>query len=385
MLAAKVEDSVAPLANRLTLSWMDHRDPDLFREILAAVEAVASRGAFTLGEEVEAFEHDFARYCGTSRAVGISSGTEALVLALRALEIGPGDEVVVPANSFIATAEAVSLVGATPRFADVDPETALVTAELVEAALSEKTRCILPVHLYGRTVDLDPILELAGAAGAWVVEDAAQAHGAYYRGRRVGSIGICGCFSFYPAKNLGAWGDGGALATDDADLADRIRLLRAHGEAPRYHHQVVGTTARLDALQAAVLRIKLRRLDGWNDRRRSVAGALTQALAGAATATPAPPEAGHDHVFHQYVVRTASRDALREHLDREGIETGVHYPVPIHLAPAYSGLPVPEGGLPGAEALADSICSLPVHPGMSRDDVARLAAAVHQFEEGKDG
>ena len=367
-------------ADPLPLGWMDHNEPRLLSELLEAVEGVARKGAFTLGEEVEAFEQEFAAYCETGFAIGVSSGTEALALVLRALEVGPGDEVIVPANSFIATAEAVSLVGATPRFADVDPETAVVSAELVEAALSERTRCIIPVHLYGRVADLDPILKLARDAGAPVIEDAAQAHGARYRGRRVGSLGLCGCFSFYPAKNLGAWGDGGAVVTDDPELADRVRLLRAHGERPRYHHRLAGTTGRLDAIQAAVLRIKLRLLDGWNDRRRKVAASLTEALAGADVATPAPPTDACDHVFHQYVVRSPDRDGLRDHLEGMGIGAGVHYPVPIHLAPAYAERGPGVGSLPGAESLASTVLSLPVHPGVGEDDVARVAAAVREFE-----
>jgi dTDP-3-amino-3,4,6-trideoxy-alpha-D-glucose transaminase len=366
-------------ADPVPLSWLDHRDSALLSELLETVESLARRGSFTLGEEVKAFEEEFAAYCGTRQAVGVSSGTEALVLALRALGVGPGDEVVVPANSFIATAEAVSLVGATPRFADVDADSALLTAESLEPALSARTRCIIPVHLYGRTVDLDPILVRAEQVGARVVEDAAQAHGARYQGRRVGSLGACGCFSFYPAKNLGAWGDGGALVTDDARIADTVRLLRAHGERPRHHHRLVGTTARLDAVQAAILRVKLRRLDAWNAKRRSLAADLTGALAGASVATPPPPGLGHDHVFHQYVVRAPERDALRAHLAERGIETGVHYPVPIHLTPAYS----PRGGrparLPCTERLANTVCSLPVHPGLDARDITHMASAVREF------
>jgi dTDP-3-amino-3,4,6-trideoxy-alpha-D-glucose transaminase len=361
------------------LSWLDHREPALLTELLQAVESLARRGSFTLGEEVEAFEEEFAAYCGTREAVGVSSGTEALVLGLRALGVGPGDEVVVPANSFIATAEAVSLVGAMPRFADVDADTALLTAESLEPALSVRTRCIIPVHLYGRTVDLDPILVRAEEVGARVVEDAAQAHGACYRGRRVGSFGACGCFSFYPAKNLGAWGDGGALITDDPRIADRVRLLRAHGERPRYHHRLVGTTARLDAVQAAILRVKLRRLDAWNTKRRSLAAALTSALVGTSVATPPPPGLGRDHVFHQYVVRAAERDALRAHLAEQRIETGVHYPVPIHLTPAYSPRGDRPARLPCAERLANTVCSLPVHPGLDARDIAHVASAVREF------
>jgi dTDP-3-amino-3,4,6-trideoxy-alpha-D-glucose transaminase len=375
---AAVQGAPRP-AHPVPLTWLDYRDPALLAELLETVERTARRGSFTLGEEVEAFEDEFAAYCGTREAVGVSSGTEALVLALRALEVGPGDEVIVPANSFIATAEAVSLVGATPQFADVDADTAVVTAESLEPAISERTRCIIPVHLYGRTVDLDPILARADEIGATVIEDAAQAHGAHYRGRRVGSLGVCGCFSFYPAKNLGAWGDGGALVTDDPRIAERVRLLRAHGERPRYRHQLVGTTARLDALQAAILRVKLRRLDGWNAKRRSLAEVLTGALDVTGVTTPPPADSGSDHVFHQYVVQTPDRDALRAELAEWGIESGVHYPVPIHLTPAYASLGGRPGDLPSAERLARTVCSLPIHPGLDAEDVARVASAVRRF------
>jgi dTDP-3-amino-3,4,6-trideoxy-alpha-D-glucose transaminase len=364
-------------AHALPLTRMDNADPALMGELLATVERVARSAAFTLGAEVEAFEDEFTAYCGTRYAIGLSSGTEALVLAMRALGIGPGDEVVVPANSFIATAEAVTLVGATPRFVDVDPGTALVTADLLEPAIGPHTRCLIPVHLYGRMVDLDPIVELARANGLAVIEDACQAHGALLHGRRAGSIADAGCFSFYPAKNLGAWGDGGALVTGDPVLADCVRLMRSHGERPRYHHRMPGTTARLDALQAAILRVKLRRLDGWNAGRRRVGAALTTALAGTAVRTPAPIASGGDHVFHQYVVTTEARGALREHLAAQGIATAVHYPVPIHRTDAYAALGRPR--LPVAEALAEQSCSLPMHPGMSDGDIARVAAAVRAF------
>jgi dTDP-4-amino-4,6-dideoxygalactose transaminase len=356
---------------------MDNADPALMDELLATVERVASRAAFTLGAEVEAFEEDFAAYCGTRHAIGLSSGTEALVLALRALDIGPGDEVVVPANSFIATAEAVSLVGATPRFVDVDPDTALVTAELMEPAIGPRTRCLIPVHLYGRMVDLDPIIELARRSGLAVVEDACQAHGALLHGRRAGSMADAGAFSFYPAKNLGAWGDAGALVTDDAGIADSVQLLRSHGERPRYHHRMPGTTARLDGLQAAILRVKLRRLEGWNAGRRRAGAALTEALRGAPVRTPAPPAPDGDHVFHLYVVSADDRDALREHLAAHGVASAVHYPVAIHRTQAYAAVGTP--ALPVSEALAATCCSLPMYPDMSDEDVARVAEAVHSY------
>jgi dTDP-3-amino-3,4,6-trideoxy-alpha-D-glucose transaminase len=374
---------------------MDHADSELLEELLGAVREVAERGAFTLGDHVEAFEREFADYCETDFAVGVSSGTEALALSLRALEIGPGDEVIVPTSSFIATAEAVSAVGATPVLVDVDPDTHLIDAAIVERNLGPRVRCVIPVHLYGATVDLDPILELAREAGVHVLEDACQAHGARYRGRRVGTLGALGCFSFYPAKNLGAWGDGGAVVTATPELADRVRLLRAHGERPRYHHRLIGSTARLDALQAAVLRRKLKRLEGWNEQRRRLGAQLRERLAhrtapldgataGGVSATPVvdpvgPPAAGGDHVYHLFVVRCHERDALREHLAEQGVASAVHYPVPIHRTSAYEGLRLGSGSLPVSEALAARICSLPLFPSMTDAELEQVAAAVAQF------
>jgi dTDP-3-amino-3,4,6-trideoxy-alpha-D-glucose transaminase len=363
----------------IPLTRLDDSDPALMDALLAAVERVARSGKFILGGAVEEFERDFASYCGTQEAVGVGSGTEALSLTLRALGIGPGDEVILPANSFIATAEAVDLAGATPRLVDVDPCTQLITADAVGAALGPRTACVIPVHLYGRTVDMRPLLALAGRAGIAVVEDACQAHGARYNGERVGSLGNAGCFSFYPAKNLGAWGDGGAVVTSDPDVAHRVRLLRSHGESPRYHHRMRGSTSRLDAIQAAVLRVKLAYLDEWNEGRRRAAASLTSALRGCPVETPAPAAAHRDHVFHQYVIRSEDRDGLRAHLDACGIGTGVHYPVPIHRSEAYADLGLPPDSLPIAERLAEQICSLPVFPGLGRDEIARIATSVSGF------
>jgi len=364
---------------------LDHFQPELLEELMGAVRGVAERGAFTLGEPVEAFEREFAAYCDSDYAIGVSSGTEALVLALRALEIGPGDEVIVPTNSFIATAEAVSAVGATPRLVDVDPQSHLLTAEIVAENLTPSVRCIVPVHLFGATVDLDPILELAHEAGVHVVEDACQAHGAVYRGRRVGSLGVFGCFSFYPTKNLGAWGDGGAVVTSVPELAERVRLLRAHGERPRYNHRVIGTTARLDALQAAVLRHKLDRLDGWNQQRRCLGGLLREQLCAKLTGdslTPVSlPFAGADHVYHLFVVRCDRREELREHLSQSGVASAVHYPTPIHLTEAYSHLGLAAGSLPVSESLARQICSVPLFPGMTDAELRRVSTAICSFAQ----
>jgi dTDP-3-amino-3,4,6-trideoxy-alpha-D-glucose transaminase len=364
----------------IPLLKLDPADPALLEELLEVVARVAASGAFTMGHELEGFEAEFAAYCETDHAIGVSSGTEALVLALRALDIGPGDEVIVPANSFIATAEAVSLAGATPRLVDVDSDTHLIDAERVRSAIGPRTRCVIPVHLMGSTVDMDPLLEVAREAGLYVIEDCAQAHGARYRGQRVGTFGELGCFSMYPTKNLGAWGDGGAVISADPEFASRVRLLRSHGEGPRYHHSVVGTTARLDALQAALLRVKLQRLEGWNEDRRRVGAALRAGLEGTSLELPAPSSAAGDHVYHLFVVRTQRRAALRTFLGERGIATAVHYPIPIHRTGAYAELGLGPGSLPVAERLAEQICTLPLYPSMSADAIGRVVDAVQQFD-----
>jgi dTDP-3-amino-3,4,6-trideoxy-alpha-D-glucose transaminase len=363
----------------IPLTVMDHGDPDLFSELMHAVKGVAAQGAFTGGAAVEDFETEFAAWCETPHAIGVSSGTDALVLALRALKIGSGDEVVVPANSFVATAEAVSLVGAVPRFADVDPQTQLMTAATMDRALTPGACCVIPVHLFGRTVEMEPVIELARERGLRVIEDAAQAHGARYRGQRVGTIGDVGTFSFYPAKNLGGWGDGGAVVSGDPKIAERVHLLRSHGESPRYHHSVVGTTGRLDAIQAAILRRKLHRLERWNEVRRQVASALRLALAGSVVDPPAVPSEGCDHVYHQFVVRTPQRDALRTFLSRAGISTGIHYPIPIHQSPAYRAIAGGRDVAPVASVLAKEILSLPMFPGLAPEQIQRIGDAARQF------
>jgi dTDP-3-amino-3,4,6-trideoxy-alpha-D-glucose transaminase len=365
---------------KVPFTRLDNAEPALMAELLEVVADVAGHGAFTLGAHVEGFESDFADWCGTRHAIGVSSGTAALELGLRGLGIGPGDEVIVPANSFIATAEAVSAVGATPRLVDVDAETALLTAATVEPALTAATRCVIPVHLYGRPVDMDPLLALCRPRGIRVVEDACQAHGARYKGRPVGSLADAGCFSFYPTKNLGAWGDGGALVTDDEELATQVRLLRSHGEGTRHNHEMPARTDRLDALQAAILRVKLARLDVANQRRREAGAALRAALADSPVVAPAPPSADGDHVFHLFIVRTEARDALRAHLDAAGVASAIHYPTPIHLQPAYADLGQSPGSLPVCERLAGEICSLPIFPTISSAEIARVAGAVGSFD-----
>jgi dTDP-3-amino-3,4,6-trideoxy-alpha-D-glucose transaminase len=370
--------AVATGAN-VPFTRLDGADPALMEELMQAVERVAGNAAFTLGDELERFEREFAAWCEAEHAIGVSSGTSALELALRGLGIGPGDEVIVPTNSFIATAEAVTATGATPVLVDVDEETALLNAEIVERALSPRTRCVIPVHLYGRTVEMEPLVELCRSRDLRLVEDACQAHGARYKGRPVGSWGDAGCFSFYPTKNLGCWGDGGAVVTGDAALAERIVLLRSHGEATRHNHQLAAGTHRLHALQAAILSIKLARLDGWNQQRRGAGAALREALAGVEPILPADPAADGDHVFHLFVVRTPERDALLQHLRDAGVAAAVHYPTPIHLQPAYADIGPAQGALPVSEALARESCSLPVFPSITEAEIQAIAAAVRLF------
>jgi dTDP-3-amino-3,4,6-trideoxy-alpha-D-glucose transaminase len=370
----------ATAARQVPFIRLDAAHPELFAELLEVVERVAREAAFTLGPELESFEQRFATYCEAEHGIGVSSGTAALELALRGLGIGPGDEVIVPTYSFIATAEAVTAVGAVPRLADVDLETALLTAETVEAALSERTRCVIPVHLFGRAVDMDPLLELCRGRGIAVIEDACQAHGARYKGRRVGSLGDAGCFSFYPTKNLGGWGDGGAMVTDDEELAAKVRLLRSHGEAVRHRHELATGTHRLDALQAAILDVKLKYLDEWNENRRGAAAALSTGLASSDLSLPAPAAPGCEQVFHLFVVRTPHRDALRDRLDSSGVASAIHYPTPIHLQPAYAELGLGPGSLPVAERLAGECCSLPIFPAIEDWQIAETVAAVESFE-----
>lgn len=369
----------------IPMALMDHHDPVLFGELMEAIKSVAMTGGFTGGVAVEQFEHDFAAWCETPHAIAVSSGTEALALTLKALGVGPGDEVVVPANSFIATAEAVSLVGARPRFADVDADTQLMTRETLEQALTPACCCAIPVHLFGRTVELGPIIELAHRKGLAVVEDCAQAHGARYCGARVGTIADAGTFSFYPAKNLGAWGDAGAVITRHANLAEQVRLLRSHGESPRYHHRLVGTTGRMDAIQAAVLRLKLSRMELINRARQDAASRLHAALRGIdGIIAPLPVSEDGDHVYHQFVIRMAQRERARELLASLGIATGVHYPIPIHRSEAYAHLAETKDVAPYATSLARQILSLPIFPALTVSQAERigdgLRSCVSSFE-----
>lgn len=349
-------------------------------EILGAVAEVLDGMHLFLGPNQQAFEREFAEYCGTAEAIGVSNGTDAIELALRALGIGAGDEVITQPNSFIATAEAISAAGATPVFVDVDTNTSTLDPLLLEAAITPRTKAIIPVHLYGRPADMTAIVEIARKHGIAVIEDACQAHGATLNGRRAGSLGDLACFSFYFSKNLGAYGEGGAVTTNDPELAGKVRLYRDHGSRVRYQHEVVGRNARLDEIQAAILRIKLRYLDDWNEQRRANAAKLSAALADTSLVLPVPGGDTVREVFHLYVVRHPNRDTLKDFLTERGIGTGIHYPLPIHLQPAYSSLGYRPGSFPVTEQLAPQILSLPMYAELTDDHIARIADAVRAFD-----
>jgi dTDP-4-amino-4,6-dideoxygalactose transaminase len=358
-------------AQRIPFADLAAMTQEVRKEVEAAFVRVIDSGRFVGGEVVEQFEQDWAATCRTEHAVGVANGTDALQLVLRGLGIGPGAEVVVPANSFVATAEAVVLAGATPRFADVAPGTLLMSAAPLEAAITPRTRAVIVVHLYGQVADMDAIARVAAAGGLAVIEDAAQAHGATWRGRPAGSLGHAGCFSFYPGKNLGAFGDAGAVVTDDGDLARRIRCMRDHGRGPgsHYEHALLGTNSRMDALQAAVLSAKLPRLAGWTSARRAVAVQYRTELDGGPVRL-LDDASGGGHVYHLLVARVPARDRVRSELLRAGIETGLHYPTPSHLQPPYAGWA--DGALPVTEAAAAEILSLPMFPHLTAAQVTQV-------------
>jgi dTDP-4-amino-4,6-dideoxygalactose transaminase len=347
-------------------------------EIHAAIGEVLENTAFVLGPAVEKFERDFASYLGTEHVVGVNNGTAALHLGLLALGVGPGDEVVVPAHTFIATAEAVSHAGARPVFVDVQNETGNMDPALLERAITPKTRAIIAVHLYGQPADLDEILAIADHHRVPLIEDACQAHGATYRGRRAGTYGALGCFSFYPGKNLGAYGEGGAIATSDPDRAARLRRLRDHGQSARYRHAEVGYNARLEGIQGAVLGVKLRYLDQWNQARRDHAAFYDRELR--PLRLELTGRAAHrEGVYHLYVVRTPARAALQESLSARGIQTGLHYPTPLHLQEAYAGLGYAAGAFPAAERWSSQCLSLPIYPELTEAMRREVVEGVASF------
>ena len=349
-------------------------------EIDGAIAGVIERSDFILGSEVSLLEDEFAGYCDARHAIGVDSGISALELTLRAFGIGPGDEVITPANTFIATALAISATGAAPKLVDVDPTTYLLDADLVEEAITSRTRAIMPVHLYGHPVDMDPLVELADHHGLVVIEDACQAHGALYRGRRVGSLAHGAAFSFYPGKNLGAYGDGGMVVTNSDEVADFVRLARDYGQRAKYEHVVRGYNRRLDTLQAAVLRVKLQHLDSWNEARSRHAELYTRLLAGSGIVAPSQA-AWARSVWHLYVIRVDRRDAVRDHLAARGIATGVHYPIPIHAQPAYESLGHGPGSFPVTERFSAEVLSLPMYAELTPALVERVVEVVGDFVE----
>jgi dTDP-4-amino-4,6-dideoxygalactose transaminase len=350
-------------------------------ELDLAVRRVMARGDFILGEDVARFEEEFAGYCGAKCAVGVDSGLSALELSLRALGIGPGDEVIVPTQTFIASAAAVTFAGAQPVLVDVDPSTYCIDVEQVEAAVTPRTRAIIPVHLYGLPAEMNGLLRVAEKHSLVVIEDACQAHGASYKGRRTGSLGHAAAFSFYPSKNLGGFGDGGMAVTGDEGIAEKIRAMRNCGQTLKNRHELSPFNHRLDTIQAAILRVKLRYLDRWNEARRQSADSYS-ALLGEAGVVPPRESLDCVHVYHLYVVRSLERDALQAHLRERGIDTGIHYPTPVHLQPFYADGGYRCGQFPVAERLCKEILSLPMFPGMSDQQVQYVAEQVVEFSIG---
>jgi dTDP-4-amino-4,6-dideoxygalactose transaminase len=343
-----------------------------------AIDQVLQRNDFILGQDVEAFEAEFAAYCGVRYGIGVDSGLSALELLLRAYGIGPGDEVITAANTFIATALAISSVGATPVLVEIEPESYMIDVAAIRAAITPRTKAIMPVHLYGHVVDMAPLMQLAAHYQLVVIEDASQAHGARYHGIRTGALGHAAAFSLYPAKNLGAYGDAGIVVTNDAAIAHNLRLLRNYGSVQKYQHEIQGFNRRLDTLHAAVLRVKLRHLDGWNAARRRHAQRYTTALQHTAIACPVTAKAV-EPVYHLYVIRADDRDGLQAHLRRQGVATVIHYPTPIHLQPAYAALGYPQGAFPLTEEIAQQLLSLPLFPELTPAQVDYVVEQVEAF------
>ena len=344
-------------------------------EVDAAVIGVLESTQFVLGKEVAAFEELFAAYTQTSHVMGVNTGTSALHLALLAAGVGRGDEVITTPFTFIATVSAIDYTGATPVFVDIDPASFTIDPAKIEAAITPRTKAILPVHLYGQPADMDPIMEIAKRHGLVVIEDAAQAHGAEYKGRRVGGIGDLGCFSFYPGKNLGAYGEGGAVTTNNPGYAHTVRMLRDWGAERKYYHDLKGFNYRLEGVQGAVLKVKMKYIEAWTEARRAVAARYDQQLAGTNTRTPAAlPD--RRHVYHVYAIRDANRDALQAFLHDRGVSTGIHYPIPVHLQRAFAELGHKQGDFPESEAAANEVLSIPMYPELPQDQQDLVIAAL---------
>lgn len=348
-------------------------------EVLDGFEQVMSSASFVLGKSVTEFEQAFAAFCGAQHCVGVASGADALHLVFEAMGLGPGDEVITVANTFIATSNAVRYTGASPVLVDIQESDYNLDPALLEQAITPRTKAILPVHLYGQPAEMDAIGDVAARHGIPVIEDACQAHGALYRGRPAGSMGLAGCFSFYPGKNLGAYGEGGAVTTNDASLAEKLRVLRNCGQSEKYVHPVVGYNSRLDSLQAVVLSVKLKRLAAWNARRREVAARYAEGLAGTQAVLPAA-KPWCEHVWHLYVIQHPRRDALMKALSDQGIGCGIHYPIPIHQQVCYQGVRTEPEGAPVTSRIAPRLLSLPMHPDLTEEHVDAVIGAVRAFD-----
>jgi dTDP-4-amino-4,6-dideoxygalactose transaminase len=348
-------------------------------DILNRISNILDSMRLFLGPNVEGFEKEFSAFCEVKHAVGVSEGTTAIQLALMACGVEPGDEVITASHTFVATAEAIALTGAKPVFVDIDPITYTIDVAKIEEHITPRTRAIIPVHLYGQPADMDPIMHIAEQHGLWLIEDACQAHGARYRGRRVGGLGYMAAFSFYFSKNLGAYGEAGIVTTNDAELAHKVRKLRDHGSSERYQHDLIGMNGRMDEIQAAVLRAKLPYLEAWNEQRRANADGYASLLADIDALTTPSTADYSEHVFHLYVVRVPQRDELRRHLGELGIGTGIHYPVPCHLQPAFRSLGYGPGDLPVTERVADKIISLPMYPELTSEQQNYVVDSVRDF------
>jgi dTDP-4-amino-4,6-dideoxygalactose transaminase len=347
-------------------------------EVDQAIQNVVSNTAFILGKAVSDFEKDFASHCEVKHCIGVNSGTSALILALQALGIGGKDEVITAANTFIATAEAISLVGATPVFVDMEEKSYNLDPTQLKKAITKKTKAIIPVHLYGQPADMDPILKIAQEKGISVIEDACQAHGALYNGKKTGGWGVMGCFSFYPGKNLGAYGEGGAVTTNDDKLAEKIKMLRDHGSSKKYYHEYVGNNCRLEGIQGAVLAVKLKHLDKWNDGRRRNADLYRKYLEG--TSVKLPVEMPYaKHVYHLFIVRVKNREKLIDFLKTKSVFTGIHYPIPNHLQNAYKFLGYKKGDFPVTEGCMDEILSLPMFAELTEEQIKYTADYIKEF------
>ncbi len=365
-------------AEKIKLVDLDPQYQAIGEEIWSAMKDVVENSAFVLGRHVKAFEDDFAGFCNARFAVGVASGTDALVLAMKALGIGPGDEVITVPNTAFPTAEAITLSGASVVFADINPETFNIDPAVAEKKITRKTRAIIPVHLYGQPAQMDELKELCRDRKLRLIEDAAQAHGAEYKGQRVGAIGDAACFSFYPSKNLGGYGDGGAVVTNDERITEKVRMLRNHGRHEKYLHEIEGYNSRLDALQAAILSVKLKYLDGWSEKRRQHARYYDKLLSSVEEVTTPKILDGVKSVYHVYAIRVKDRDLLRKKLKEENIDTGVHYPVPLHLQPALAYLGLGKGSFPMAEEAASTVLSLPLYPEMTNEQIETVVDAVKQ-------